>query len=150
MGNDRALDPTFKGCPTHFHVVDFEPFLEVLSYIQEEILFRLQLIKDSVDEVHTQDTDGLLLERVGRIKHVDMQHDVVWIATGAQLKSQAYPTVRLVCSGIVAGGDGVNEGEEASFRPTALVELVQELGPFDVHHGFEALFGNVTGARTVQ
>ena len=32
----------------------------------------------------------------------------------------------------------------------ALVQLVDELGPFALDHGFEAFFGNVTGARTVQ
>src|ERR1700677_1375863 len=150
MGKDRALVPPFEGWPTQFHIVDFEAFLEFLSNIQEERLLRLQLIKHSVDQVDTQDTDSLLLERVGRIIHVDMQHDVARGATGAQLESQADPAVRLVCSGIVAGGDGINIGKEASLRPSALVQLVDELGPFAVHHGFEAFFGNVTGAGTVQ
>ena len=115
MGKDRALVPTFEGCPTQFHIVDFEAFLEFLSNILEERLLRLQLIKDSVDQVHTQDPDSLLLERVGSITHVDMQHNVVRLATGVQLESQADPAVRFVCSGVVAGGDGINKGEEASF-----------------------------------
>src|ERR1700727_1110525 len=150
MGKDRALVPSFEGWPTQFHIVDFEAFLKLLSKILEERLFPLQLIKNSVDQVHTQDADGLLLEGVGRVTQVDMQHYVVRLVTGAELESQADPPVSLVCSGIVAGGDGINEGEEASCRPTALVELVQELVPFAVHQGCEAFFGNVTGAGAVQ
>ena len=61
MGKDRALVPAFEGGSTQFHIVDFDAFLDVLSNILEEGFFRLQLIKHSIDQVHTQDADSLLL-----------------------------------------------------------------------------------------
>ena len=89
-------------------------------------------------------------KKIGRIKHVDMQDDVVRLATGLQLESQADPAVSLVCSGVVAGGDGINKGKEAGLRPTALVQLVDDLGPLVVYHGLEAFFGNITGTKAIQ
>ena len=102
-GEDRALVPPFEGRPAQFHIVDFYSFLDILSNILEERFFRLQLIKSSVDQVDAQDSGSLLLEGVGRIPHVDMQHYVVWSATGLQLEPQADPAVRLVCSGVIPG-----------------------------------------------
>src|SRR5882757_2310462 len=126
MGKDRSLVPTVEGAPAQFHIVDFDALLDVLGNIVEETLFRLRLKKHGIDQVHAQDTDSLLLEQVGGITHVDMQDDVIRLAIGLQLKSQADPAVRLVGSGMVAGGDGIDKGKEAGFRPTGLVQLVYD------------------------
>src|ERR1700747_294856 len=114
MSEDRALVPPFEGRPAQFHIVDFYAPLEILSNILEERFFRLQLIKSSVYQVHTQDANSLLLEGVGRIPHVDVQHYVVWSATGLQLEPQANPAVRLIRSGVIPGRDRINKRKEAS------------------------------------
>ena len=49
--------------------VDFYPFLNILNNILEKRLFRLQLIKNSVDQVHAEDADAFLLEGTRRIPH---------------------------------------------------------------------------------
>ena len=70
--------------------------------------------EDSIDKVNAQDADSLLLERVRRIPQVDVENYVVRLAARLQLEPQADPTVRLIGSGIVAGGDGINKREKAS------------------------------------
>jgi hypothetical protein len=40
------------------------------------------------EEVDTQNTDGLLLEDIGRIAHIDVQKDVVGRTAGLQLKAE--------------------------------------------------------------
>ena len=47
-----------------------------------------------------------------------MQDYVVGLAAGLQLEPQADPPVRLVCSGVIEGRDGINKGKEASVRST--------------------------------
>jgi hypothetical protein len=138
LSQNRALIPPFEGGATHFHIVNFNTFLDVLSNILEEGFFRLQLVEGSIDKVHAQDADSLLLEGVGRIPQVDMEKHVVRLAARLQLEPQADPTVRLICSGVVAGGYGINKRKEASVRSTTSLQLVDELGPFALQHGLEA------------
>ena len=63
LNQNRALIPSFEGGATHFRIVNFNAFLDVLSNILEERFFRLQLVEDGIDKVHAQDADSLLLER---------------------------------------------------------------------------------------
>src|ERR1700739_393544 len=114
LSQNRALIPPFESGATHFRIVNFNAFLDVLNNSFEKRLFRLQLVEDSVDKVHAQDADSLLLERVGRIPQVDMENYLVRLTARLQLEPQADPTVRLICSGVVASGDGINKGKEAS------------------------------------
>src|SRR5580692_11555220 len=150
LSQNRALIPPFEGGATHFRIVNFNTFLDVLSNVLEERFFRLQLVEDSIDKVHAQNADSLLLEGVGRIPQVDMENYVVRLAARLQLEPQADPTVRLICPGVVAGGDGINEREEASVRSATFAQLVDELDPFAIQHGLEAFSGNVTRTGTVQ
>jgi hypothetical protein len=53
----------------------------------------LHLIERSVDEVDAQNTDGLLLEDIGRIAHIDVQQDVVGRTAGLQLKPETDPAM---------------------------------------------------------
>src|SRR5580658_303625 len=145
-----ALVPPIEGASAHLNVVNFNALLDVLSDILEERVFCLQLKEDGVDQVHAQDADGFLLEEVRAITHVDVENDLVRLAAGLQLEAQTYPTVRLICSSVVAGGDGIHEGKEAGGRPTAFFQLVEELGPFAIEHGFETFFGDVTCTGTVE
>ena len=69
MDQDRALVPRFEGGPVQLDKVDFYPFLNILNNILEKRLFRLQLIKNSVDQVHAEDADAFLLEGTRRIPH---------------------------------------------------------------------------------
>src|SRR5579862_2342235 len=109
LDHNLTLVPPFEGAPAHFYVVNFNAFLDALSEILEKRLARLQLIENSVCQVHAQDADGLLFERVGRISQVDMENDLVRLAPRLQLEPQADPTVGLIRSRIVAGGDGINK-----------------------------------------
>src|ERR1700756_1387435 len=52
LSQNRALVPPFKGRTSHFCIINFDAFLDPLSNILEEELFRLQLIENSIDKVH--------------------------------------------------------------------------------------------------
>ena len=121
LSQNRALVPPFEGGATNFRIVNFNTFLDVLSNILKEGFLRLQLMEDSIDKVHAQNADSLLLDEVGRIPQVDMENYFVRLAARLQLESQADPTVRFISSGVVAGGDGINKGKEASVRSTTFV-----------------------------
>src|ERR1700727_673506 len=149
MGQNCPLIPSFKGGAAHLSILNFDAFLDVLSNILKEGFLRLQLKKSGIDKVHAQDADSLLLDEVGGIPQVDMENNVVRWAARLQLEPQADPTVRLICSGVVAGGDGVNKGKEASVRSTTFVQLVHELGPFAIQYGLEAFSEHVTRTQTL-
>src|ERR1700740_52646 len=86
LGQNRALVPPLEGGPTHFRIVNFNAFLDSLSNILEESFFHLQLVENSVDQIHAQDSNGRLLKGVGRIPHVDMKKYVVRLAARSQLE----------------------------------------------------------------
>jgi hypothetical protein len=75
-------------------------------------------IECGVDKIDAQNADGLLLEDIGRISHIDVQKDVVGRAASLQLKAKTDPTMRIVGSGEVTGGDGINKAKEPSLRST--------------------------------
>src|SRR5215472_4536766 len=150
MCQNRALVPPFEGATAHFHVVNFNALFDILSDILEESFFRLQLIEHSVNQVYAQDANGLLLEDARSIPHVDVENYLVRFSARLQLESQPHPAVRLICSSVVEGGDGIDKGKEASVRSAAFIELVKELGPLTIQHSFKAFSGNVTCTGTVQ
>src|SRR5580704_9390289 len=90
----RASVPCFEGGPTEIHIVNFDSVLDILRHALNEVLSRLRLVKCSVNQVHAQDANSLLLEEVGRIPQVDMQQYVVGQPTRLLLKAQTHPTVR--------------------------------------------------------
>jgi len=71
-------------------------------------------MKRSVNQVHSQDANSLLLEEVARILQVDVQPYVVGLPTKLLLKAQTEPTVRFIRSHVVSCGDGIDEREETS------------------------------------
>src|SRR5579859_8050081 len=93
-----------------------------------------------MNKIYAKDADSLLLQEVRRIPQVDVQQNVVRLSTGLELKSQAHPTVGLICSGIVACGDGIDKREKARLRPASFLQLFEELSPLAIEHGFQALF----------
>jgi hypothetical protein len=58
--------------------------------------------------------------------------------------------VSLVGSGVVTRRDGVDKAEKASLRSTSFVQLIEQLSPFVVQHGIEALSGYVARAGAVE
>ena len=77
----------------------------------------LQFVERRVDEIDAENTDGFLLEDIGRIEHVDVQQDVVGRAARLRLKTETDPAIAVVCPGEVARGDGINKRKEARVRP---------------------------------
>ena len=150
VNQERALVPGLKRWTAEIDVVDFDAFLDILSNVFKERLFALNLIKGGVNQIYAEDADRLLLEDVGGIPHINVQEQVVWLAARLHLKSQSNPAVRLVGSRKIAGGDRVDEAEEASPRSTRLGQLVQQLSPFALNHGHKPFPGDVTGTGTVQ
>src|SRR5215472_10354312 len=107
-------------------------------------------MESGIDQVYAKDANSLLLEEVGRISHVDVQHHVAWLASRLELKAQAHPTVRLICSSIVARGDGIDKGEKARLRPSSFLQLFEELVPLAIQHGFKSFSGDVTDSGAVE
>src|SRR6266481_6636929 len=103
-----------------------------------------------MDEIDAENTDGFLLEHVGRIEHIDVQQDVIGKAPGLRLKAQPDPSMRVIGSGEVARGDGIHKGKEASVRPASLLQLGEQLGPLVSQHRFQALLRYVTRTGTVE
>ena len=56
-----------------------------------------------VDKVDTQNADGLLLEDIGSIAHIDVQQDVVGRTAGLQLEPETDPTMWVIGSGETNG-----------------------------------------------
>src|SRR6516225_1007736 len=113
MHQECAPVACLEGRPSQVHIVNFDPVLNIFGNTLEEIFFRLRMIKGSVDEVYTQNANGLLLQKIGGILQVDMQQNVVGLAPGLPLKAQTDPTVSFVCSSVVTCGNGVHKTEEA-------------------------------------
>ena len=76
----RALVPSLESGPTQVYIVNFDSVLDILHQTLKEVL-SLQLIKRSVNQVHTQDASSLLLEEVARVAQIDMQQYVVGLPT---------------------------------------------------------------------
>src|SRR6516164_8956848 len=110
----RASVPCLESGPAQVHIVNFDSVLNILRHTLNQLLTRQQLMKGSVNQVHAQDANSLLLEEVGRIPQVDMQQYVVGLPTNLLLKAQTKPTVRFIGSRVVSRGDGIDEREEAS------------------------------------
>ena len=68
------------------HIINFEPPLDILHQVLKKVFLRLQLITRSVNQVHAQDANSLLLKQVGRVSQIDMQQYVVGLPTGLLLK----------------------------------------------------------------
>jgi hypothetical protein len=71
-----------------------------------------------VDKIDAQNADGLLLEDIGRISHIDVQQDVIGRAAGRRLELETDPAMCVVGSGEVTGGDSINKAKEPSLRST--------------------------------
>jgi hypothetical protein len=111
---ERAPVPAFESGAAQIHVVNFNSLLDILRHTGHEALARLCLVKRSVNQVHAERANRLLLEHVGRIPHVDMQQYVVGLPTRLLLKAQPDPPVRFIRPRIVACGDGIDETKETS------------------------------------
>ena len=72
-----ALLPSGKRRSAYFDIVNFNSSFQVLRNILKERLFRLQLKEDRVEQVHSQQSNGFLLQWIGRILQVDMENDFV-------------------------------------------------------------------------
>src|SRR5580698_4840339 len=97
--------PTLECQPAKIHVVDLDSLRdEVLAQAFQKRLFALHLIERGIDEVDPKDTNGLLLEDIRRIAHIDVQQDVIRRAIGLQLESETDPTMCVVGSSKVTGG----------------------------------------------
>src|ERR1700722_4432637 len=117
---DTAI-PTFECRPAKIHEVDLDSLFDVLCQACQKRFLGLQFIERRVNKIDAENADGFLLENVGGIAHIDVQQDVVRRATGLQLKAETDPAMRVVRSGKVARGDGINKREEARFRATVFV-----------------------------
>src|SRR5215469_17131105 len=73
----RAAVPSLKRGSTEVYIVNFDSFLQPLCETLEERFLSLELMETCINQVHAENANGFLLERVGRIPHVDVQHDVV-------------------------------------------------------------------------
>src|SRR5712664_2887569 len=78
----------------------------------------LHFIKCGVDKVDAQNADGLLLEDIGSVAHIDVQQDVVGRTAGLPLKPETDPAMCVIGSGEVTGGDGIDKAEEPSLLPS--------------------------------
>src|SRR5215469_8689764 len=150
MHQECASVPRFEGRPSQVYIVNFNPVLNIFGNTLEKIFFRLRMIKGRVDEVYTQCAKGFLLEKIRGILQVDMQQNVVVLASRLTLKAQTDPTVSFVRSGVVTCGNGVHKTEKAGLRSASFVQLVEQLSPFAIQHGIEALSGYIARAGTVE
>src|SRR3984893_8781078 len=120
--------PTLECWPAKIHVVDLDSLRDdVLRQAFQKGFLDLQFIERGIDEVDAQNTDGLLLEDIRRIAHIDVQQDVVGRTTGLQLEPETDPAMGVVGSGEVTRGDGINKAEEPSLRPPGFAQLREKL-----------------------
>src|SRR5450631_905292 len=110
--------PTLECRPAKIYVVDLDSLGDdVFCQAFQKRFPGLPFIERGVDEVDPENTDGLLLEDIRRIAHIDVQQDIVGRTTGLRLESETDPAVCVVGSGEVTSRDGINKAEEPSLRP---------------------------------
>ncbi len=148
---ERGAIPAGEGGATKIHEVDFDAFLDdLLRQTIEKGFLRVYLIERGVDEIDAQNTDGFLLQDIGRIAHINVQQELVGRAAGLQLKPETDPSVGVIGSGVVTRGDGINKRKEARMRAARVIQLGAQLRPLIVQHGFEALLGNIARTSAVE
>src|SRR5215472_733875 len=150
MHQERAEVPHLKGGTAQVHIIDFDSLFYILGHTLKEGLLCFRLMESGIDQVYAKDANRLLLKEVGRIPHVDVQHDVVWLAFRLELKAQTHPTVRLICSRIAACGDGIDNGEKAGLRPSSFPQLLEELIPLAIQHCFKSFSGHIADSGPVE
>ncbi len=92
-----ALVPGLESRSTQVHIVNFDSLLDILRQTLNEVFSRLQLIKHSVNQIHTQDASSLLLEElVGSRKLICSEVCRSAVTSWLLLKAQTQPTVRFV------------------------------------------------------
>jgi hypothetical protein len=77
----------------------------------------VHFIECGVDKVDSQNANGLLLEDIGSIAHIDVQQDVVGRTAGLRLKPEADPAMCVVGTGEVTSGHGIDKTEKPSLLP---------------------------------
>ena len=77
----------------------------------------VRVVVGPVDHVNTQDADGLLLELVVVVEHPHVQRQVIKLAVGPGLETQAQPAVALDGARVVDGGHGIGKDEEGGVGP---------------------------------
>ena len=110
--------PAGEGWPSKVHEIDFYSFPDdIFCKSLEKRFHRLQVIEGSENEIHTENTDGFLLESIRRISQVYMQQNIIGWTAWLQLKPETDPAVGVVRSGIVARLDGVGKGKKRVCGP---------------------------------
>ena len=83
--------------------------------VEQRLEQRLRVVVQearAVDEVHADDAERLLLERVLDVEHAHVDDDLVVGAVGSRLELDAHPAVAFVVAAEAARGNRVGEREE--------------------------------------
>ena len=112
QGHQPVVDAAELDAPKLDHV-DLDPAGgEPVQEALHEGLGLVVLKESPVEQVDTDDSDRLLLQRRLGVEHVDVQNDLARLVAGMRLKLQPHPSVALVVPLIAAGHNGVGEGEK--------------------------------------
>ena len=84
---ESLMVPAGEGWPSKVHEIDFYSFPDdIFCQSLKKRFHRLQLIEGSENEIHTENTDGFLLQGIRSISQVYVQHNIIGWTAWLQLK----------------------------------------------------------------
>src|ERR1700733_4720904 len=99
---------------SEFENVNFEPFDgQIVEHAGQKVLWGRPLVECSVDQIHTEGANGLLLELCSGIPEIDVEKNLIGRAFGFGLEANTEPAVLLVGSLVIPGGDRVRKSKKS-------------------------------------
>jgi len=98
----------------------------------------LPMVKSTVDQIHVQSSDRLLLERIGGIEHPSVNDDIARVCPGCVLKTHPHPRMALIAAGMRKGRRSVGQCKKSRTIPSSLIEAIAEQAILVIEHFLHA------------
>src|SRR5690606_31508097 len=117
-------------------------------YKRQNDLFSVPEIHACIDHIDADDSKRHLLEQGVVVVHLYMDHAIIWFTFRPQLKTNAHPSMALVCLLIVDGLHSVGKRKKTGIRNPVRKPLPQQR-VFVIEHLHESTLAYVSFTTTV-
>ena len=107
------------------------------------------MVECAVDEIDSDDAQGLLLINIGFIEHAHMDDDLVWLGPWLALEPKPKPAMCFASLFETAGSHGVGKNEEGSLLPEFFVEPLEQQPVFVIQHCLQPGAADITVGRPI-
>ena len=109
----------------------------------DQLLGLMVLEERAVQEVDSDDAEGLLLQRRLHVEHAYVEDDLARLIVRVRLELDAHPSVALVSAPEAPGHDGVGESEERRVVASPISQAIDVQRVLVVQHGLKPCLGDV-------